>query len=109
MASNILAKGGTKMAKYILLINWTEKGVVEARHSAERYDEARALAKQMGGNLEQIFMTMGSYDLVCVLEMPNDDATAEFVLKVAGKGFIHTTTLKAFDEANYRKIIGSLS
>jgi uncharacterized protein with GYD domain len=51
---------------------------------------------------------MGSYDLVAILEMPNDDAAATFALKSAAGGHIRTTTLKAFDEADYRKIVGSL-
>ena len=30
------------MAKYILLINWTEKGIAEAKESANRTDGSRA-------------------------------------------------------------------
>jgi uncharacterized protein with GYD domain len=96
------------MAKYIMLINWTEKGVAEAKSSPERADKARALAKQLGGNVEQIFMTMGSYDIVSILDMPSDEAAAELALKSAAGGHIRTTTLKAFDEASYRKITGIL-
>ena len=86
------------MAKYITLINWTDKGVAEAKTSADRFDKARALAKQMGGDIEQVFMTMGGYDLVVILEMPSDEVAAEFALKSAAGGHIRTTTLKAFDE-----------
>lgn len=96
------------MPKYISLINWTEKGVAEAAASPDRVDKARALAKQMGGELEQVFMTMGSYDLVIVVDMPDDESAARLVLKSAGGGHIRTTTLKAFDEASYRKIVDSL-
>ena len=96
------------MAKYITLINWTDKGIAEAKSSPDRFDKARALAKQMGGNIEQVFMTMGGYDLVVVLDMPNDEAAAEFALKSAAGGHIRTTTLKAFDEPTYRKITGAL-
>ena len=96
------------MAKYIALINWTEKGVAEAKDSPNRVDKARALAKQMGGDMEQIYLTMGIYDLVAILEMPSDEAAAQFALKSAAGGHIRTTTLKAFDEASFRNIAGSL-
>ncbi len=96
------------MAKYIALINWTEKGVKDVKESPARADAARALAKSLGGDLEQLYMTMGGYDLVAILDMPSDDAVAKFALKSAAGGSIRTTTLKAFDEASYRQIVGSL-
>jgi len=40
--------------------------------------------------------------------MPSDEVAAEFALKSAAGGHIRTTTLKAFDEATYRKITGRL-
>ncbi len=96
------------MAKYIALINWTEKGLREIKESPARADLARALAKQLGGDMQQLYMTMGAYDLVAILEMPDDEAAANFALKTASSGHIRTTTLKAFDEVACRKIIGSL-
>lgn len=96
------------MPKYIALINWTEKGIQEVKASPGRVDNARGLAESLGGQFQQFYMTMGSYDLVAILEMPNDDAAATFALKSAAGGHIRTTTLKAFDEADYRKIVGSL-
>ncbi len=96
------------MAKYVALINWTEKGVAEVKGSPDRVDKARALAKKLGGDFQELFMTMGSYDLVVILDMPNDDAMAKFALTSAAGGHIRTTTLKAFDEASFRDIIGSL-
>lgn len=96
------------MAKYIGLINWTEKGLREIKESAARVDLARDLAKDLGGDLQQLYMTMGAYDLVAVLEMPDDEAAAKFALMSAKAGNIRTTTLKAFDETAYRKIVGSL-
>lgn len=95
------------MAKYITLINWTEKGITDIKHSPDRADKAKALAKSLGGDM-QLFMTMGAYDLVSVIDMPNDEAMAKFALKLAAGGHIRTTTLKAFDEAGYRNIIDSL-
>ena len=96
------------MAKYIALINWTEKGVKEIKESPARADLARGLAKQLGGEMQQLYLTMGAYDLVAILDMPDDEAAASFALKSAAGGHIRTTTLKAFDETSYRKIIGSL-
>ena len=96
------------MAKYIALINWTEQGVKDVKESPARADAARAMAKKLGGDMEQLYMTMGGYDLVAILDMPSDEAAAKFALNSAAGGSIRTTTLKAFDEASYRQIVGSL-
>jgi uncharacterized protein with GYD domain len=96
------------MATYISLINWTDKGIANVKDAPARMDAAQALARQMGGEMKQIFLTMGGYDLVAIIEMPNDEAAAQYALRSAAGGSIRTTTLRAFDEATCRKIVGSL-
>ena len=36
------------MARYILLMNWTDQGVKNVRESPSRLDGAKTLAKKMG-------------------------------------------------------------
>ncbi len=54
------------------------------------------------------YLTTGQYDLVIVVEAPDDATLAKVLLAQASKGGIRTTTLHAFSEAEYREIIGSL-
>jgi uncharacterized protein with GYD domain len=96
------------MARYILLINWTDQGVRNVKDSPKRLDAARALAKKVGAEFKDFYMTMGDYDLVAILEAASDDAVAKFVLGVASAGNVRTRTLKAFSEAEYRSIIGAV-
>ena len=96
------------MATYIALMNWTDQGIKNVKGSPERLDAARKLAKKLGCELRDFYMTLGAYDMISVLEAPNDDAVAKFVLSTASAGNIRTTTLKAFSEADYRKLLGAL-
>jgi uncharacterized protein with GYD domain len=96
------------MATYILLLNWTDQGIKSVKDSPKRLDAARKLAKKGGCELQDFYMTIGKHDMIAVLEAPNDEAAAKFVLSVAGGGNIRTTTLKAFREDAYRKVIGAL-
>ena len=97
------------MAQYIILMNWTDQGVRNAKDSPKRLDAARAVAKKLGMEMKEFYMTMGDYDMVSHLDAPNDEAVAKFILGVAGGGNVRTKTLKAFSEDEYRKIIGSLA
>jgi uncharacterized protein with GYD domain len=51
---------------------------------------------------------MGGHDMVAVCEAPDDAVMARFGLSLAMGGNVRTQTLKAFPEAAYREIIGSL-
>ena len=58
------------MAKYILLVNWTDQGVRRLRTRPKRLDAARKLAETAGARMGDFYMTMGGYDMVAHLEAP---------------------------------------
>lgn len=62
----------------------------------------------MGGSFKSFYLTMGEYDMVAVVEAPDDAVLARFSLMLAASGNIRTRTLKAFPEFAYREIITSL-
>ena len=96
------------MATYIILINYTDQGIRNIKDSPKRLDAAKKMLKTMGGEIKDFYLTMGSYYIAIVAEAPSDDVIAKFALASGSLGNIRTTTLKAFPEAEYRKIIGTL-
>jgi uncharacterized protein with GYD domain len=106
--AHVEATGGTTMANYILLVDWTGEGIRAVKESPSRLDKAREMAKGLGVQFEQFYMVMGDHDMVAVLDAPNDDAIARFVLKLSMAGKVRTKTLKAFTEDQYRGILGAL-
>ena len=97
------------MAQYIILINWTDQGIRNVKESPKRLDAARAVAKKLGAEMKDVYLTMGEVDIVAHFEAPNDETVAKFILGLATLGNVRTKTLKAFSEDEYRKIIGSLT
>jgi len=96
------------MPTYISLVNYTDQGIRNVKDSPKRLDAAKKLLKDLGGEMKAFYLTMGGYDIVTVAEAPNDETVAKFVLALAASGNVRTTTLKAFPEAEYRKIIAGL-
>jgi uncharacterized protein with GYD domain len=45
---------------------------------------------------------------VTIVEAPSDEVVAKFALAIGAAGNIRTTTLKAFNEAEFRKIVAGL-
>ncbi len=96
------------MSTYILHLNWTDQGIRRVKHSPERLDAAKKALKAMGGELKAFYMTQGTYDILLILTVPNDAILAKFVLTLGSLGNVRTTTVKAYTEAEYRKIIAGL-
>ena len=97
------------MTTYIMLANWTEQGIRNAKESPNRLDKARALLKEMGGDFKLFFLTMGKYDFIAVYEAPDDAVAARFNLQLGMLGSVRTHTLKAFAEPAYREIMRTLT
>jgi uncharacterized protein with GYD domain len=90
-----------------MLLQWTDQGIRNSKDTTRRADAAKREAERIGGNLT-VYWTFGEYDMVCILEAPNDEAAMEFGLKVGSLGNVRTTTLRAFTEEEIAKIIGKL-
>ena len=93
------------MSIYIMLFNYTDQGLRNVKKSPSRIDAARKAAEDLGGKLGDLYLTMGAYDLVAISEFPDDATAATFVLRLGALGNVRTTTVKAFPENAYRKIV----
>jgi len=96
------------MPTYVALLKWTQQGVSKVGSSAKRLDAGRKAFKKAGIEMKDVYLTMGRYDLVCVIEAPDDETYAKAILGLGSQGNVSTETLKAFTEDQYRAIIGSL-
>lgn len=96
------------MPTYILLINYTQQGIENIKAGPGRLEVAKEAAKAMGGEIKGFYLTMGRYDLVALVEAPNDEAVAKLVLAFGSGGAIRTETLRAFTEDEYRQLIAAL-
>ena len=94
------------MAKYITLLNWTDQGIKSIKDSPKRIDAVRALAKKHGCEMQDFYLTIGAYDMMAIVEAPDDEAAAKLLLTIGSGGNVRSTTLKALSEDAFRKIVG---
>ena len=97
------------MATYMLLCNFTDQGIRTVKDVPKRRAAARELGKKLGVEIKAGYLAMGTYDLVVHAEAASDDAMAKFLLSLASKGNVRTTTLKVFPEAEFDKILAALA
>lgn len=96
------------MATYIVLAKFTEQGLKAIKESQARRSAARELAKSLGGEIKQTYLTTGRYDLVVVGEFPDEEAVAQMALRIGMQGNLRTETMLAFDESAVDRIVGAL-
>jgi len=95
------------MPHYISLVNWTEQGIKNVKEAPKRVDSVTAMASKFGAKME-LFFTMGDYDLVSLMEAPNDDVAMQLLLEIGKLGNVRTKTLKAWSLAEATKVISKL-
>jgi uncharacterized protein with GYD domain len=56
----------------------------------------------------QTYWTVGPYDVVYILEAPDEESASAFLLDVGSRGVVRTTTLRAYDREEMSRIIERL-
>jgi uncharacterized protein with GYD domain len=96
------------MPTYISLLRYTQQGIAAIKQAPTRLDAAKQAYKKAGGELKAFYLTIGQYDAVAIAELPDDTALAKMALALGAMGNVRTETLRAFNEAEFRKIVGEL-
>ena len=95
------------MPRYVALINWTDQGVKNFKDSVDRFEAVQQAGSASGVRFTDIYWTIGSYDLVGVVEAPDDETLTAALLTAAAAGNIRSTTLRAFDADQMKAIIAT--
>src|SRR5205823_1893745 len=96
------------MPTYISLLRYTHQGIMDAKNGPARLDAAKEGFRRAGAELKAFYLIMGQYDALAILEVPDDATGARLALGIAAQGNVRLETLRAFPEAEYRKIVASL-
>ncbi|HEX9248128.1 MAG TPA: GYD domain-containing protein [Gemmatimonadaceae bacterium] len=96
------------MPTYISMLQYTQQGISNIKNAPARIDAAKDAYRKAGGELKSIYLTLGRYDLVAIVEMPNDEAVARMALALGAQGNIRSETMRAFTETEFKKVVGTL-
>lgn len=93
------------MPTYVLLIDWTQQGVENFKDTVDRYEAARSQFEGMGVRFKDIYWTLGSHDIVSVVDAPDSETLAAALLRLASQGNLRTTTLRALSADEMRGVV----
>jgi uncharacterized protein with GYD domain len=96
------------MAMYVSLLQFTDQGVRNVKDTIKRAAAATAEAEKMGAKITSAFWTMGAYDVVLVLDAPNDETVSAFSLKLGSLGNVKSQTMRAFSREEMEGILAKV-
>ena len=94
------------MATYIVLGNFTEQGIRNVKDTTKRAEALREMAKKTGVTVKEIYWTLGQYDIMTIVEAPNDESVTALGLSISALGNVRTQTLRAFSVEEIGRILG---
>jgi uncharacterized protein with GYD domain len=93
---------------FISSLNWTDQGMRSLKEAPKRAQSARDIAKKMGVEIKEIYLTSGDCDMVAILETANGDNVAKFAMAIGAMGNLRTRTVRAWTQAEMQKMISEL-
>jgi uncharacterized protein with GYD domain len=93
------------MSTYVVLIDWTQQGVENFKDSVDRYEAAQSQFEEMGVRFRDIYWTLGSHDIVSIVDAPDSETLAAALLRLGSQGNVRTTTLRALSAEEMRGVI----
>ena len=83
------------MAKYITLWRYTRDGLIDIKHTPERFEAVKEIYKRNGGKLIEAYSLIGSYDVVTIGELPDEKALTTAILQICSKGRVTAQSMIA--------------
>jgi len=68
------------MPTFVLTLSWTEQGIRAVKDAPKRSQAAKELAKKLGVEIKQVYLTSGEHDLLLIVESASGDNVAKFAL-----------------------------
>src|SRR5262245_44197407 len=96
------------MVTYVVLAKFTDQGIRNAKESPKRAEAFKQMAETFGVTVKELFWTQGRYDIVTVVEAPDEFSATALNLSLGALGNIRTESLRAFSAADMATIVSKM-
>ncbi len=96
------------MATYMMFSRYTDRGIQHVKEAPTRIDNFKKMVRTLGGEVQAIYLAMGSYDTVCLISVPDEDTMAKVALTVSSWGSVRSETFRVYGEDEFCRLVGCL-
>lgn len=92
------------MPTYVTLWKYTKDGLVDMKNTPERYEVVKKIINDAGGELLSTYGLIGEYDVITIMNMPDEKVLTSAILKICSKGRVFCQTMTALSMDDFLKI-----
>ena len=93
------------MPRYVILYRFTDQGLKGIKDTVKRAREIRADNEKRGFKVVGTYWTQGRYDLVSIVDAPDEESMVAGLFNIAETGNVHSETLRAYDETEMERAL----
>jgi uncharacterized protein with GYD domain len=94
------------MPVYVSLVKFTEHGISTMKQQGiARSEGVQKNIESLGGRLLDAYYCLGDYDVVAILEFPNNRAAMKAAVLNSAMGHIRITTMPAVSRGEWRELL----
>jgi uncharacterized protein with GYD domain len=86
---------------YVTLMKYTQQGRQNINGTPERFQNARSLVESKGGKIIAIYGLLGEWDLMAIMEVPDEKTAMSISMAIGKQGNISAQTMTAVSEEDF--------
>jgi uncharacterized protein with GYD domain len=84
------------MRTFVILASFTEQGLRMLKETTERVRAFCGMAAEQGIKVKDLYWTRGVYDIIAVVDAPDEEEVTALCTAVDARGNVRTRTMRAF-------------
>ena len=96
------------MPNYVVLYKFTADGAKNIRDTIKRAGLIRQRNAAAGFKVREVFWLQGPYDMVALVEAPNEEVMMGAMLNVVAAGNVSSLTMRAYDATEMSRIMATV-
>ena len=96
------------MVTYVMLANFTDQGIRNAKDSPKRAEAFKQMAKTFGVTVKELLWTQGQYEIVTVMDAPDESSVMTLSLSLGALGNVRTESMRAFSATDMKEIVDKM-
>jgi uncharacterized protein with GYD domain len=111
LVGSAVARGKERpVPTYVFLSKWTDPAARNPKEVLAWSDQGRAAAQERAVqfNVVGLWWTLGAYDAVSVVELPDDETASAAALRLGMSGYVRTETMRAYTREEMQRIVQRL-
>ncbi len=93
------------MPRYVVLYRFTDQGLKSIKDTVKRAQETRKMNEARGFKVIGTYWTQGRYDIVSIVDAPDEESMTAGLFNIASAGNVHSETLRAYDESEMSRAL----